>query len=81
MSYILSLWTGRLCGKHFPLYAKGAKRRNSLPMQNCDIRPINKKLVGVINHVIHDTFDVPIGGIKRPQTMLSLKYKIKKFEF
>ena len=50
-------------------------------MQDRNLRPIYLRQAGVSNNLIHNTFDVYIGGIKCPQTMTSLKCMIKNFIF
>ena len=77
---IFCVWTDRQCGKYFCVYAKGNKRNNSLPIQDCTLWSINSEQVGASKQVIHDIFDVDTGGIKCPETMQSLKLILKKLK-
>ena len=62
------------------LYSKGARRRNSLPMQYCTLAPIILRWVDNMNFASYTFFDIFIKSNKSFKAMSSLSSTIRKLK-
>ena len=60
------------------LYAYVPKRSSSLPTQCCNLESVFLRWSRASLYILHDTFDIYIGDIKKPVTMSSLISTIRK---
>ena len=63
------------------MYAKGAKRRNSLPMQYCTLGSIKLRHVDHSKFVSYSLFVILIEYNKSTKAKSSLRSTIRKFKF